>query len=443
MSRSPREEFASLITQVISDHPQASPDKQLRRCIKNWQKPLGKQNIPGEKSLQNFINVYKPSQEVARQLHDLRRLAKANRDAGSLSQSAQQASSIPIRTLRASNTGRVNELAHTELVGVKALEKRVTESIFGIHSPFTSLEGQGGIGKTSICHAAVRHICNRTDAKFEMVLWLELGGYFSLAKGTSIRSDTEQDLVTQLRSMFGVDDFEVPLRTKPYLVVIDNIETEDQAESVMSVIQPLAQAPSRFLLTSRYRLKQKFPNVNAISVPPLNRKAGERLLRQLLDGRGRLRLNTQEVEHILDVVGGIPLAIHLLARLALNTATMSLKDIVDALAQARSGTAGGDDVIEKMFEYLYAGIWNLLSDDTRDLLIALALYSQTLSIAYADLNELGLNFDPAQLERAVRQAQDYYLLQKSDIRYNQSPTYNMHSLTKAYINKQARDLEKC
>jgi len=443
MSRSPREEFASLITQVVSDHPQASPDKQLQRCIKNWQKPPSKQNIPGEKSLQNFINVYKPSQEVARRLHELCRLAKANRDAGSPSQSAQRASPIPIRTLRASNTGRVNELAHTELVGVKKLEKGVTGSIFGIYTPFTSLEGQGGIGKTSICHAAVRHICNRTDAKFEMVLWLELGGYFSLAKGTSIRSDTEQDLVTQLRSMFGVDDFEVPLRTKPYLVVIDNIETEDQAESVMSVIQPLAQAPSRFLLTSRYRLNQKFPNVNAISVPPLKRKDGERLLRQLLDGRGRLRLDTQEVEHILDVVGGIPLAIHLLARLALNTATMSLKDIVDALAQARNSAAGGDDVIEKMFEYLYAGIWNLLSDDTRDLLIALALYSQTPSIAYADLNELGLNFDPAQLEKAVRQAQDYYLLQKSDIHYSQSPTYNMHSLTKAYINKQARDLAKC
>lgn len=442
MSQSFREEFAALIAEIVNTNTKVNCEKTLKRCIDNWKRQA---NIPGETQLQTFIDVYKPSPEVIRRLYELRPLAKANRPNPASPDTPKRPTPIPIRTLQVSSTdgGRMGQQAHSKLVGAQKIIDEVINGVLTAETVFTSLEGQGGIGKTAIGASAVRAVCRHPNAPFEAVLWLELGSYFSLAQGKAVHSVTEGELTNQLQSMFGSSNYEAILRERPFLVVIDNLETEDQANAVMRVIQPLAHGQSRFLLTSRFQLKPAYPSVNAIRVPPLNRKSGASLLRQLFK-RNHLTIDQDSIDSILDVVDGIPLAIHLIAGLILNHPSATVPKVVKAIREVRGDEArfGNDQRITNMFEYLYGQIWELLSDDTRDLLVAFALdTTDRPGITYVEMEELDTELDEPALGAATQQALNYYLLQLASIGDRHAPRYNMHALTKAYINKQANEDE--
>jgi hypothetical protein len=101
-------------------------------------------------------------------------------------------------------------------------------------------------------------------------------------------------------------------KANPYLVIIDNLETVADVDTLIPLLEPLAN-PTRFLLTSRHTLN-RFPFIHTLPVPDLSLADSQRLIESELRRRDKLSpLTPARMEMIYQTVGGLPLALKLIA----------------------------------------------------------------------------------------------------------------------------------
>jgi len=269
---------------------------------------------------------------------------------------------------------------YLRLFGVEALIRRVKQGLTGPEGgQFFSLEGIGGIGKTTIAQAVANQLAEQSD--YSTILWISARPDHLDAQGR-IEPDegaarTLDDIVSRMASQLGQDQLlGLPTPAKlfrlqplllgtPCLVVIDNLETTPDCEAVLLALQPLA-GTSRFLLTSRVSLAE-LPFVQTLAVPELSRADSLRLLASEIGRRqDTLRATPAELEQIYAVVGGIPLALKLVASLTCHT---PVDDVLAELGRCQGETEG------RLFTYIYRQAWLGLDDTARQLLLSMLLIS--------------------------------------------------------------------
>lgn len=261
----------------------------------------------------------------------------------------------------------------TSLVGAEPYLERLS-SLFNDEeaSHMVCLEGMGGIGKTALARAFVA--LPETMSHWKNILWISARQYYFAADG-QMKALTESaatldDVTARLVELLGMghvsskpvterlESIQAALNMDAYLIVIDNLETMEEYQELIPALAHCAEK-SRFLITSRLTLRQ-FPYVQSIPLFELNLKAACELARKESKRRGyEVELSEEACKELYDLVGGIPLAIKLIAsQLHLRT----LDSILTGFRQAKGS-------MDDLYRYLYWQTWQLLSDPARHLLL--------------------------------------------------------------------------
>lgn len=269
---------------------------------------------------------------------------------------------------------------YSKLVGVQETLAMVQDVLLDDNENFiVSLDGLGGLGKTALADQITRNLIETT--RFEEIAWvtakhthLSMLGRLQVESGRPAL--TFPMLVDKLAAQFElpgqVSDSQLQrqravkhfLRSRACLVVIDNLETVADYRSLVPELQKW-QHPSKFLLTTRFRLLDT-PGIFSYSLKELSPQSAFELLEMEARRTGFLVLlesADSAFQQIYDAIGGNPLALKLVVgQLRFHSLSRVLSRFAE---QANRQTQEG------IFDYIYQEMWEALPDGSKRVLLAL------------------------------------------------------------------------
>jgi hypothetical protein len=323
------------------------------------------------------------------------------------------------------------------LFGVSQERKQLHAVIEQAGQPWLiAIDGIGGIGKTALANA-LAHEFVETD-RFYDIAWVSARQQEFLP-GVGIRpalhaSHPALDVDTLTDTLLGQLDGGLPLSAPPqekmlvlsrllkryaYLVIIDNLETVADYQTLLPALRKLAN-PSKFLLTSRHSL-HAYSDVFCVSLKELSRADVFAFLRHEAEVRGLPALANAlpaQLESIYEVVGGNPLALKLVIG---QICVLPLSLVLENLKQARGKRT------DELYSYIYWQAWQALAPASRQVLLAMPLAQDgTLAqlIALSELEADGVN-------QALEQLMALSLLEvRGDLEQHR---YRIHRLTETFL----------
>lgn len=295
-----------------------------------------------------------------------------------------------------------------------------------------SVEGLGGLGKTALAREAMEWAAH--SGAFEDLVWETAKQEIFTWKGIERRERpalTFEGLLDAIALQLGYP--EIPrmrfeekresvkalLKSRPYLIVVDNLETAVDYEAIADQLWGLAN-PTKFLLTSRHRLSG-YEHVHAIPLDELEAQDALAFIRYEGQERGIadiVRAEDATLLRIYEVTGGNPLAIKLVLG---QTVSLTLDRVLANLRQAKRGH-------DQFYLFIYWNSWNLLSDEARLLLLHMPLLPARGG-TWEDLAAASGLEDEA-LERAIKELVDTSLLTAGGL---EEKVYTIHRLTHHFV----------
>ncbi|MCB0211089.1 MAG: hypothetical protein KDJ52_17250 [Anaerolineae bacterium] len=356
---------------------------------------------------------------------------------------------------------RLTHILHDKEIRLRSvyqteLEKRLSlppaARLFGIEQPLKrllsrltsttpswllSIEGLGGIGKTALANSLIRQMA--LSDRFPAVAWVSAKQHEFLPDFE--RAQLETPALSQAALIDHLLDQIAPgqkftqspaqkhallsqqLKQTPHLVVIDNLETVADYQTLLPLLRDLAN-PSIFLLTSRHSLQSQ-PDVYCCTLNELTPGDALDFMRHEATTRG-LPLLAQaaesELQRIYDIVGGNPLAIKLVVG---QLSILPLSIVLDNLKQVRGKRA------DALYSFIYWQTWQLLKPVSRQALLVMPLAQNPTLEQLLTLSQL----DIADLSEAMEQLANLSLVQVGgnlEIR-----RYTIHRLTETFLLNEA------
>ena len=343
------------------------------------------------------------------------------------------------RNQKASIGGTLPDPEYGKLFGISAAKEQLQNWLLAPNDPcMLSIEGIGGIGKTALARALLNDILEK-ESRFHDILWISARQEILTLRGeiekTAHSAQTLQEIASELARGLGLSNLagletteklkgiQPLLSLHPHLIVIDNLETAQEVKAIVPALRKIA-GQSCFLFTSR-RTLAAFPYVHIFSVPELSAEDSRRLVEaEVIRRRGEIySLNTENAKLIYETVGGLPLALKLIAA---QISDLSEEYTLRHLSQISPGKS-----VRALYTYIYKQTWKSLSEASKHLLLSMLLVSQSGdSIDWIQKNS-GLSVD--EFEDGFKQ-----LLEFSLIEINQNPTthgFYLHRLTQSFLKK--------
>jgi hypothetical protein len=208
------------------------------------------------------------------------------------------------------------------------------------------------------------------------------------------------------------------------MIVIDNLETLADVESLLPTVQDLAN-PTKFVLTSRQSFYAE-PTLYHVAVPELSEPDALRLIRQEAKWSNLPVLAESSdavLQPIYQTVGGNPLALRLVVG---QTHIHTLESILDDLRMARGRP------VEQLYTFIYRRAWDSLDELSQRVLLIMPLANpHGDELAY--LAEVG-DVDSGDLRLALNKLVTLNLV---DARGGLNERrYSIHSLTRSFLHEQ-------
>lgn len=384
-------------------------------------------------SIQRLANHYNVAESTVytMQTNAIERLAET------LRQMELEASATQKNLLAA----RLEASSYVNLLGIDEFAAQLEAVLTTEEAPWLiALEGIGGIGKTALADFAVRRLIHR--GAVDEVGWVTArqqrfnlgGGIHEVATPALTANQLIEKLAAQLLpELVGATQrppdellriLQARLNTVPHLIVVDNLETVVDVESLLPTLQRLSK-PSKFILTSRESLRIA-PNIFHLQLDELSVPAALALVRQeaMISNLPLLAACTdEELMPLIATVGGNPLALRLVAG---QTHIYTLESILQDLQGARGAT------VENLYTFLYRRAWDKLDELIRRVFLVMPLAQpagESLEFL-ADVCQL----EVGQVRMALNQL---VLLNLVDARGGlHDRRYTIHSLTRTFLQEQ-------
>jgi tetratricopeptide (TPR) repeat protein len=300
------------------------------------------------------------------------------------------------------------------------------------------VEGVGGIGKTSLalevtCRclgdalAHQRSVQERTDF-FNAFVWIT-------AKASIITIDNLLDVIAHTLDYPYIQQLDLTkkhgeilklLRKFRALIIIDNFETI-QDEGIKEFVEEVPD-PSKVLITTRHQITWR-KSYSSINVNKLQVDEAFELIRNeanKLNTRSLIVTDHNSLMEMYEVTGGAPLAIKW-ALGQMKQGSQTLDSVLYALKSAQG------DIFEKMFTLS----WQLLSNNSKQVLLNMPLFSATVSI---DALAAAAKIDPADFHLSLNQLMKLWLLESNGASFEEKPRFSVHPLTLSFVAKESAKL---
>ncbi|ERT06833.1 NB-ARC domain protein [Lyngbya aestuarii BL J] len=305
-----------------------------------------------------------------------------------------------------------------------------------------SLTGAGGIGKTSLTEKLVSEYAD--DGSFVKLAWTtakinKLEADMSVKKRHN-RIDIDLNVDTLLYDIATQLDIYLPpanrdhfpalrrkLRSDPYLIVIDNLETLADYERLLDRFNPFDPdchiRPSKVILTSRKDVKANNVGVREKKILGLDRSATLEMIRYEAQELDIVKqASDEELEAIYQKTKGNPLMILLIVSLLINN-----HEPLDKIFERFEAN-------QEMQDFLYVELVLSLSQNARDVLTYATQFSPNSLIEHSDLQQTsGLNDD--EFIEARNQCIKFNLLDSSRSSVTSEARYSIHSLLYKFLRR--------
>ncbi|MEM7128027.1 MAG: BTAD domain-containing putative transcriptional regulator [Chloroflexota bacterium] len=423
---------------------QAAALRQYDECVRLLDEELG---VPPDEETTSLYEAIRTREISARGEHvELNELSYPSEggqgtpstDPSSESQStdasADQAANQATERDATAILNRLEPLPDQKLFGVETARGILAEVIEPTDRPWLiAIDGIGGIGKTTLADALVRSFA--TTHRFADIGWVSAKQEEFLADlGIQETGRPALDVETLTDTILGQLGEEPQLtathqeketallhlvKERPYLIVVDNLESVADYEALIPYIRQLAN-PSKFLITTRLTL-QAYSDVYCYSLTELNEADTLAFLRHESETRGIARLanaSDEQYQEIFRVVGGNPLALKLVMG---QVRFLSLTSVLNNLVEAQGKR------IDQLYTYIYWQAWQMLDNASRQLFVTMPMIPNGTFDQLVAISELDMDDAMVALEHLVALS----LVQiRGDL---DEPRYRLHRLTETFL----------
>jgi hypothetical protein len=332
---------------------------------------------------------------------------------------------------------------YRQLIGRDDKRERALAELRNPHGqPIVALTGLGGIGKTALAYEITLRALQ--EGLFLSAAWVSakqqefVGGEIKHLSSPTLRFETliqqvaeqlrysevahqrPQDIVSSMRHI---------LRTEKHLVVVDNLETIEDYDSLVHSLRELLGA-SRAIFTARPQLDFDF--VLGLNLRGLSESESMLFLRseaQAIDAPGIWRAEDETLLEVHSAVAGAPLAMKLVV--AEVKQGLGLERIIIRLKQAVGE--------EQLYRFIYLDLWSTLSEVSQQVLVAMTGFADS---ATRKMLQPVSRTNDTEFDGAVRQLVGLSLLDVSDHLEEAKRRYSIHQLTRNFVNSDLRFLWK-
>lgn len=327
-----------------------------------------------------------------------------------------------------------------EFVGREAEQKQVRQALLK-EKRVCALVGMGGVGKSTL---AV-YMAHRLRSRFpDGILWARVNGEeslmellrsFAMAYGRDVSEysslDTRSAVVREV------------LANKDALIILDNIENSGELHALLP-----SEGNCRVLITTRNRQTVSGLPIVLVDLDPMAVEEGLHILFSYLENDERTA-DRRSAETLIAAVGGLPLAIRIMASTLAQAGYVTLREYAELLAdeQQRLGQLADWEDVGKNVRASFALSYKQLPADVQQLFASLAVFA---GLDFSVAAVAAVTQEPLlKVKLALGRLASLSLIQESDKGRSLTPLseqeqavvtrYQLHALLQLFARQEAGD----